>query len=309
LRRRVRTLRALPHIEERLVWIFGSPRSGSTWLLQMLAGHPAVVGVNEPLIGWYLGPFLSDLPGFSADGLTPDRFTLRQVQATKRDSFFATEFRDDWEPGLRRLMRRRFAAQLGHQSALPAGPGRTVVAVKEPNGSQSADLIMATLPKSRLLVLLRDGRDVVDSELAGNLSGSWVPSVFPGAVGIAPGERLDFVRQSAHKWLWRTEVSERAYRLHRGPKKLVRYEELRADPVGRLGEIFDWLDLSRDDAQVRDLVRRHDFDAMPPQQRGPASFFRAARSGGWRENLSDEEIRAVAEILEPKLATLGYDPT
>ena len=29
-----------------LTWIFGSSRSGSTWLLRMLRHHPDVVGIN-----------------------------------------------------------------------------------------------------------------------------------------------------------------------------------------------------------------------------------------------------------------------
>jgi hypothetical protein len=31
------------------VWIFGSPRSGSTWLWKLLAEHDHVVPINEPL--------------------------------------------------------------------------------------------------------------------------------------------------------------------------------------------------------------------------------------------------------------------
>src|SRR3954466_15243190 len=45
-------------LESRLVWVFGSPRSGSTWLLRLLAEHESVVPVDEPLIGSYLGPFM-----------------------------------------------------------------------------------------------------------------------------------------------------------------------------------------------------------------------------------------------------------
>src|SRR5256885_113671 len=98
------------HFESRLTWVFGSPRSGSTWLLLMLARHAAVVPVNEPLIGWYLGPFLCDLPGFDSSALDLDNFTLRRVQRNKRDQFFAQEFSDVWKSDCARMMRRRFYA-------------------------------------------------------------------------------------------------------------------------------------------------------------------------------------------------------
>src|SRR4051794_27467777 len=91
-RTRAREFRAGHDLEERLVWVLGSPRSGSTWLLQLLGEHEAVVPVNEPLIGWFLGPFLSDLPGWDTSTLDTANFTLRRVQRDKRDQFFATQF-------------------------------------------------------------------------------------------------------------------------------------------------------------------------------------------------------------------------
>src|SRR3954454_13634536 len=97
-RRRARELRAARDLEDRLVWVLGSPRSGSTWLLQLLGEHDAVVPVNEPLIGWYIGPFMSDLPGMSARDLDLHNFTMRRVHQDKRPSFFAEEFSDVWAP-------------------------------------------------------------------------------------------------------------------------------------------------------------------------------------------------------------------
>jgi len=38
-----------------LTWIFGSSRSGSTWLLRMLATHPDVMPIDETGIGHHLG--------------------------------------------------------------------------------------------------------------------------------------------------------------------------------------------------------------------------------------------------------------
>src|SRR5688572_19653880 len=103
---------AAPGFESKLVWVFGSPRSGSTWLLQLLHEHDAVMAVNEPLIGLYLGPFLCDQPGFELGGLDVSNFTLRRVQSAKRDQFFAEQFAEVWQPLLGRLLRERFLAQL-----------------------------------------------------------------------------------------------------------------------------------------------------------------------------------------------------
>jgi hypothetical protein len=291
--------------EGRLVWIFGSPRSGSSWLLRLLAEHPVVVPVNEPLIGFYLGPFLSDLPGGAAETMDCSTFTIRRVQSQKQAQFFAEQFSDVWVPGLGRLLRERFyahATRLGSQ----VSPRERIVVIKEPNGSQSADVIMRSLPQSKLVFLLRDGRDVVDSELAANLEGSWAPREFPGLRGIRESERLPFVIQSAHKWLWRTEVVEAAVRAHRGPTHLVRYEELLADPHAELRRLLNWLQLEVDHDLLAEQIARNAFERAPAT--GPDQFHRSASPGGWRVNLSPEEQAAVDRILGTKLRKLGYEP-
>jgi hypothetical protein len=299
-------MRARRGFESRVIWVFGSPRSGSSWLLQLLASHPAVVQINEPLIGGYLGPILSDSSNVSAADLDVSNFTLLRTERDKPESFFSREFDDVWAPALGKLLVERF---LAHSLRYPSevAPSQTVVAIKEPNGSQSADVLMAALPRSRLLFLLRDGRDVVDSELAANLEGGWVSASIPGVRGIGETERLEFVKQSAYRWLWRTEVVQEAYGSHAGPKYLLRYEDLLEDPSGQMRSLFDWAGLEIDDAQLATWIERRSFDRVPAEARGPQGFFRAAKPGMWRESLTPEEQAAVEGIIGPKVRELGYD--
>jgi len=307
-RHRVRAVRTARTIEERLVWVFGSPRSGSTWLLRILGDHEAIVPVNEPMLGWYLGPFLSDLPGFGSAALDSHNFTLRQVQDEKRSQFFAGEFEDVWGPALGRMICERFAAHALRYPPKNGASNRGLVLIKEPNGSQSADIITAAVPRARFLFLLRDGRDVVDSDLAAHQPGAWVTKEFPGARGISAGERLAFVTQSARKWLWRTEVTYRAYEAHPGPKLIMRYEEILADPRGQLRSLLDWLGLVMTDADLEAAIERHAFQSVPEEKRGSREFFRAASPGMWRQNLSSAEQAAVEEVIGPKLTEIGYGP-
>ena len=67
----------------------------------MLADDPRVAPINEPMIGMYLSPFLSEQPGWTYDQLDVDSFTLRKVQASKPHQFFATQFSDVVHPGPR----------------------------------------------------------------------------------------------------------------------------------------------------------------------------------------------------------------
>src|SRR6266550_1206004 len=68
--------RAGARFESQLVWLLGSPRSGSTWLLTLLSEHRDVAPIDEPLIGEHLAPFLCDLPGCDPSDLDVGNFTF-----------------------------------------------------------------------------------------------------------------------------------------------------------------------------------------------------------------------------------------
>src|SRR4051812_6986965 len=123
--------RAAKRFERNLVWMLGSPRSGSTWLLRLLKDHPAVVAVNEPLIGWHLGPFMSDLPGADPSALDLTTALVGRAGAGGSAWFFSDEFRHAWQPALGRMLRERFYEHARHHPAALA-QGRTRVVIKEP---------------------------------------------------------------------------------------------------------------------------------------------------------------------------------
>src|SRR5688572_16983136 len=50
-------------LERRVVWMLGSPRSGSTWLLHLLARLTGASAVDEPLIGAHLATPLGAVSG------------------------------------------------------------------------------------------------------------------------------------------------------------------------------------------------------------------------------------------------------
>jgi hypothetical protein len=302
-RPRLRASRAAA-VESRLAWILGSPRSGSTWLLGLLKASPRVVTIDEPAIGLHLAPPLSSVVGLRPDRVAPERFRLNDVRGDSGDYFFARRHAAVWQPLLRDLILGRLEAQIADTSqGRPANP---MCIVKEPHGTIGADILMSTLPGSRMILLLRDGRDVIDSELAAATSGSWAMSTLEG-YAPADADRLGYVRDRSYAWLARTLAAERAFEAH--PEDLrtrIRYEDLLQDPASILRSLSDWLDLDLTPDRIREAVTETDFDALDPSMRGPGRFARAARPGMWRESLSPEEQAVVAGILGPKLAELGY---
>lgn len=314
--------RDLDAVERRLAWMMGSPRTGSTWLLRLLL-HPWGVGrtptgidpsrfrprggnvipVNESYLLHHLGPMRDPLPPPGSDSSV----VLNDLRRADPAYFFADEFAADWRAPLRELVLRRFDAQ-SRRAEEAHGVADPLLIVKEPNGSHAAELLADLLPASRMVFLLRDGRDVVDSMMDADSEGGWRTRTEGVEPLVTPEQRLAGVRRQAHLWLVRVTATERACaRLGPGQAIAVRYEDLLADTEGELARLDEWLGLGRTAAQIRAAVRANRFGSLRNRLRGRRKGVRAASPGLWRVNLTDAEQRAMDELIGPKLEALGYE--
>ena len=289
--------------EDRLVWIFGSSRSGSTWLLRMLGSLDDVVPVDDPHLGHHLGVWRPISLAWGAAEHPPDLTTLDRVKHDKDSYFFSDRYRDAWHPALRRLIVDRFDAQMAETACVPD----PVAVVKEP-GSHVADLLLDLFPGSRFVFLLRDGRDVVDSWLAAYRPGSW--ALDEGAFPVTDQGRTALVRWQSAVWAFRTEVVRRAYESHPPDRRvLVRYEDLIAEPCRELERICGVLPFDVSPARLAEVAEAHAFAAVPAEDKGDRKEIRSADPGGWRDNLTPAEHDVMHEVMGPMLAELGYlDP-
>ena len=288
----------------RLAWIFGSSRSGSTWLLRMLAELERVVPIDDPHIGHHLGVW-RPIPLAWATAKDPPKLgTLADFKRKKRDYLFSDSYRDAWMPQLRQLISTRFEAQAAQDIAEAGGIDQPVVVVKEP-GSHAADTIMDLFPESSLIFLLRDGRDVVDSWLDAYRDGSWATD--EGAYPLDDTGRPALIRWQSSVWLHRTEVVQRTY-ARTEPKRrvLIRYEEMRADPVAALDRICGMLGIEASHEQLQKVAAANSFSRVPKSAKGAGREIRRAEPGGWAAHMTREEIVEMHEILAEKLDELGY---
>jgi hypothetical protein len=292
-------------VERRLVWILGSPRTGSTWLMNLLAVDRRVVKVDEPTVGLHVGALMLDWVSVRPRRIPVEQMRVNDVRAELPSYFFSRPYERTWRPGLRKLVIDRFRAEiLDHARA--AAIADPLAVIKEPIGSQGADILMSLLPRSRLIFLLRDGRDVIDSELDAFREGGWVAEMLPG-FETAEQDRLSFVNSRAQAWLCRTAAVQRAFDAHSPElRRTVRYEDLLSDPESMIASLVEWLGLSADADRVREVVARMGFDRVDPAERGRGKFARAAKPGLWRENLTAEEQRLIEDLIGPNLRELGY---
>jgi hypothetical protein len=312
-------------LESRLVWILGSPRTGSTWLLRLLihpwilarsdptgmraplglrgVSLPDVVPIDESYLLHHLTP-LRSVPDGERQPPTAD-FVINGARRGDPGYFFSDEYAPTWVPGLRGLVLARLHAQ-ARRAAERHGLSDPLVLIKEPNGSQGAELLMSLLPRSRMVFLLRDGRDVIDSMLDARGAEGWVE----GSMDLTDSrERLAYVRRQARLWLNCTNAVQAAYAAHPSSLRwMVRYEDLRLRTAASLGPLLDWLGIGRSEAALLDSVEANSFESIPGALKGPGTPRRSATPGAWRESLTAAERDAVDAIIGPKLRELGYEP-
>jgi hypothetical protein len=289
--------KALDQLEHQLVWIFGSPRTGSSWLLQLLAETGEVVPIDETYLPLHLVPTGHTVPN--------GEFFQFGTRANDPNFFFAKPYLPRLRPELRHLMLSGLHDQVEH---LGAEHINRWVVIKEPNGSHGADTTISLLPQSRVLFLLRDGRDVIDSLVDALLGeNSWWRQSEQHIANKVTQQRLAFVRQHSTLWLHRTNAVQRAFALVPEEQRFfLRYETLLRETRAEFERLLRWLTIQLEPERVSAIVDKHSFSAIPVDERGSGKRARAAQPGLWRTNLSPEEQEVMHGIMGPKLAELGY---
>jgi Sulfotransferase domain len=113
-----------------------------------------------------------------------------------------------------------------------------------------------------------------------------------------------FVEQAARSYLRHVGGAKKAYDAHEGRKVLVRYEELRADALGTVKRIYSALEIPVGEAQLRRAVEKHAWESIPEEEKGEGKVYRKATPGGWREDLTPEQVQIVECITAPLLKEL-----
>ena len=268
-----------PSAQEKVAWIIGCGRTGSTWLAELLGDLPKIRRWHEP----YFGRFFRHLAEHADD-------------QDRRASFFFTAHQEVWLEGLRstffRMVARRFPQF-----------GRHALVVKEVNTPELYPWLPALFPQSRLLLLLRDPCDVLDSYLDLQKPGSW-NRTFGNAEEPDPLVRAR--RAALHIRDTLLQALRTYDRFPPAQRLLLKYEDLLGDPVPALIACGRLLSIDVDPAAARTAADRRAFARY--EQTGELQFRRKGQAGGWTTSANfTPEVRELAEdLLGPLRARLGY---
>jgi hypothetical protein len=267
---------------ENVVWIFGTGRSGSTWLGSMMAGLDGCAMWNEPLVGNLFGNFHY----FRVGGRKPGgQYILGEP------------YKETWLGPMRDLVLGGAAARF------PEVSGDGYLIIKEPNGSIGSPLLMEALPESRMIFLIRDPRDVVASSMDARSEGSWLSERREDQQRASNSHKNPnvYARTRANSYVQQIEKTTLAYRAHGGRKVMVRYEDLRADTLNTMRHIYASLEIPVEEAELARSVEENAWENIPVQEKGEGKKRRKAKPGGWKEDLTPRQIEIVENITAPLL--------
>jgi hypothetical protein len=263
---------------ENIVWIFGAGRTGSSWLSNMMGELEGHTVWFEPWVGALFDPY-----------------HLRLENRNGEHFILAPQHRNTWLGSIRSFVLDGALARFPKVAGL-----NDYLVIKEPGGSVGAALLMEALPESRMILLVRDPRDVVASWIDAHKEDGW-QAERRRERGSLTAPTVD---GRARRYLQNVTESKKAYDAHEGRKVLVKYEELRADTLGTMRRIYSALEIPVDEGELLRAVRKHSWENIPEEEKGEGKFYRKAKPGGWREDLTPEQVERIEKITAPLLNEL-----
>jgi len=231
-------------LEENLVWIFASPRSGTTWLKNLLSYETA--SLDEFNIATHLG---------FETGSASKRVKLLDFRREMPDYIFSLRYKDSWNYYLRKLILNRIYFQFKEISKK--------VIIKEPALS-GFSTVSECLPNSKIIILLRDGRDVLDSQTDARTYGFEKGGRFEKRTTASPlkkNVRPEFIKNQSLRWVRLTKELLETYENHAEDKRYkIKYETLLNNTLSEMEKIYNFLEIKIQSKDLGNIVEKLKFE-------------------------------------------------
>jgi hypothetical protein len=245
-----------------LLFIIGSPRSGTTMLQILLASHPKVAStVEQTLFQHYVGPWLETWAS-----------EVRNIEER------------GWKLGLPILWRedelREFLGlflQRAYGKILALKPAATHILDKHPGYSLHVRTIKQFLPRARFIHIIRDGCDVAASMMAVHSKMGFAPARLHGA---------------AKKWNTFVRAARQAAEFG-GEYLEVRYEEFLDGKTDAYARVLEFCGLECGLGWIAETIEANSFEKMKERGASPdpntklsSKRYHRGKAGGWQEEFS-----------------------
>lgn len=278
---RLTALQALP-----LVFIGGMPRSGTTWVQQLLNAHPQILGMGETQFVSRLAPALIGVL---------DRYTNTRDEAS---AVWAPSHGEISDVAKQRVLRSAF-----YEIALDATADTDLAHIsllgeKTPENTNHLPLLRQLFPGFKYVHVVRDCRDGVFS--------AWYRfrSKLPASMTLT-----EYAAVYADEWVKRNQMVERD--ADPGRTIRVRYEDLHANIDDQAARLFSFLDVSTDLADIRVAVDQSAFKVLSKGRDigevEQTSHYRRGEVGGWADEADQQVVDIVVDRAGDLMTAYGYE--
>jgi hypothetical protein len=266
------------------IFIAGLERSGTSLLYALMASHPNIAMTRRTNLWRYFADRYGDLGEVDNVDACLDKMS-RYKRIVKLDVDFG-RLREDFLDGERSYA--RLFGLLEEQVAARAGKPRW--GDKSLNIEQYTERLMAGYPGARVLHMIRDPRDRYASVLA-----RWK-------------RRRGDVGAGTAAWLWSARLAIRNQTAYPGQYRIVRYEDLAADPEGSVASICSFIDEPYEPTMLtmRGGGRFHEEGSNSSYGPREVGVIAPDSIGKFRSVLSPRQIAVIQHLAGEPMAALGY---
>lgn len=308
-----------------MIMIFGSPRSGTTWLGKLFDSHPEVFYLHEPdsiLVNREI-PFQvseDELEKYivPASEYISRLLDIKNIKATGSLPIFRKNYRNALMHLFRysyvyssKILQRGIGAEKMRNIDVPDffGAGKKVncqYAIKSVNSLNRVCLFSRAKPDARILHLIRHPCGYVASLIRGyrlNLlrRESFMPAISRMPEAKQRGFTLDYLEsltvEEKHACIWMLQNEKTMNEMKDNDNyKLVVYEELCRDPIQVTRELFDFSALQWD-LQSEEFIR-----LCQQADDGGKGYFQIIRNPAkavsrWKDELDKSQISRVVDFV------------
>ncbi len=288
------------------VWLASYPKSGNTWM-RMLIGCLALKDVETIDINQ-----TAESGGIASSRAAFDFVTLLDSGLLTFDEI------DRLRPRVYELQEQNLREHLTDEDEMPATvfvkahDAYTFNSLGEPvlggaGGARSAILIVRD-PRDMVASLANHNQSTLDEAIEGMNSSETAMCAKPGRQHGQLRQILQGWSGHAASWLDQRDI----------PVHLVRYEQLKQDPVNTFMAAMSFAGRQISVAEAEKAIQLADFSQLQARERDQGfgekppkvtAFFRKGQMGGWREELTEDQVRRVEEAHRPMMERLGYEPS
>jgi hypothetical protein len=290
-------------------FIIAAPRSGTTWLQKALNAHPAVYCTEHRLFGPHMDLVRDGDAPSPRLRITLDQYVKSSLQSATLDNLAISAEDFEWE------LVQTLAKTVVAQSLRASGKSIHVDKITPYPGTAHHVIacIQAIWPEAKVILLLRDGRDVLTS---GVYHWSKKAVVDPTDTDLMTPEQPTnggfFTDTQITEWaeLWR-DVEQATHGVDPQHLLTVRYEDMLTNQPQELKRILQYLGANASSATLKGCVTESSFEAMSGgRQQGEAeqgAHVRKGISGDWKQHFTREVAKRFDAIAGDLLVKLGYE--